>query len=138
MKRTVLDRLPGGLVEEPHVLDDRPEIHRLVWAVEIRSRKTPLICAPPSERTTCVSEPVGSTTTISAAKPFCRSVNTRCSGRTPYMTGVPSEIATPDGIGSRVPPAAKKQGAPPSALIVPSIMFIEGEPMNVATNALSG
>jgi len=40
-----------------------------------------------------VSEPVGSTTTISASAPSSAMV--KCSGRMPYTAGRPSELAAP-------------------------------------------
>src|SRR6185437_8827442 len=52
---------------------------------------TATTCSPPSLAKTWVSEPVGSTTTISASAPSSAMV--KCSVRTPYTAGRPSELA---------------------------------------------
>ena len=101
-----------------------------------RSRSTAMMSWLPIRQTTCVSAPVGSTTTTSAASPCEGSASARCSGRMPYRTSRPSS-GTPGAATS--PPIASATRVPePLRRTTPANMFIAGEPMNPATNVLSG
>src|SRR6266852_4718037 len=75
-----------------------------------RSRNTATTCSPPSLAKTWVSEPVGSTTTISASAPSSAMV--KCSGRMPYTAGRPSELAGADASGSFTPFGPSKPALP--------------------------
>src|SRR6185295_2861208 len=100
---------------------------------------TSTICDSPACTRSSVSAPVGSTTVISAgtASAPLPSASDRCSGRTPYATACPSVPAV-EPSGQRNPPSASTNAAPLPRRNLPLTMFIAGEPMNCATNRLSG
>ena len=88
--------------------------------------------------TTCVSAPVGSTTSTTASSEAGPVAEIdRCSGRMPSVTFCPSAPGVDAGSASD-PPFASSTGAPPSRRSVPSMKFMAGEPMKPATKRFEG
>jgi len=103
-------------------------------AIESRVRNTHDIGCLPMIAVAWVSDPVGSTVTISAGTPLASSM-TMCSGRIPKTT---LDDDRRDSASGRTAPSSSFSPGLSPCKQVPEIRFIEGDPMKLATNVLFG